>query len=264
MWQWIPAKWRRSSRDDARDRGERGAVVEPEAELGVLGAGLDELVRVRFDAGRDAHVHAGVDPDGRREPRDAIELVERVDDDAADAGFERARAARRRTCCCRGTRCAPAGSPRAARRTARRRSRRRGRDPPRRRAAPSRRTGTPCSRTPRPRRTPPRTRGTARAARPRRTRRAAYRSVRPARPGRRRRARPGRRRRPSPRRGSSVRSNGALVVMPSCVGFGIVSSSRRAISSGACTPRIAERVGEADPARFRQPQPGLGRARRRR
>ena len=75
-------------RDDARDRGERDAVVEPEAELGVLGAGLDELVGVRFDTGCDPHVEGRRHPDRRREPGDAIELGGRVDDDPTDACVE--------------------------------------------------------------------------------------------------------------------------------------------------------------------------------
>ena len=91
---------------------------------------------------------------GCRETVDAIELVERVDDDAADPVLAPRAAARRRTCCCRGTRRAPSGTRRAARRAARRRSRRRARGPPRRRGGPSPCRGTPCSRTQRPRRTP--------------------------------------------------------------------------------------------------------------
>ena len=69
-------------------RAQRVAVLQAEPELRVVGAGLDVLVRVRFDAGRHAHEH------GRRravvgEQLEPVELVERVDDDPADTGLER-------------------------------------------------------------------------------------------------------------------------------------------------------------------------------
>ena len=70
-------------------RGTRHAVSHCEAKLRILGTGLDELVRVRLDAGgypheqRRAHVRAG---DQRLDP---VELVMGVGDDASDTRVER-------------------------------------------------------------------------------------------------------------------------------------------------------------------------------
>ena len=57
----------------------------------------------RTMTGRDAALRGDARRPGRS-PR-------RVDDDPADAGVERARGSRRRTCCCRAGRSAPAGTP---------------------------------------------------------------------------------------------------------------------------------------------------------
>ena len=78
---------------------------------------------------------------------------------------------------------------------------------------------------------------------------------------RRRRARRGRRRRARRARASTDAERGSSDEVERrghASASSARSSSRRAISSGACTPRSAERVGEADPARLGQPQPGLG------
>ena len=94
------------------DGTRRRARRDREAELGVVLAGAHELVGVRLDAGCDAHEHGG--------PRhaigqafEAIELVERVDDDATRRHRRARRAARRPTCCCRATPAASAGTPAA-------------------------------------------------------------------------------------------------------------------------------------------------------
>ena len=88
---------------------------QAEAELGVVLAGPHVLVGVGLDAGRDP------DQDGRARPGgdlgdqslEPVDLVEGVDDDAADPGRERRGAARRRTCCCRAGRAARPGTPAA-------------------------------------------------------------------------------------------------------------------------------------------------------
>ena len=66
MWQCSPAKRSARSFDDALHGAQRVAVLQAEAELRVLGAGLDELVRVRLDAGRDAHEHPAATSPRRR------------------------------------------------------------------------------------------------------------------------------------------------------------------------------------------------------
>ena len=60
-------------------------VVHAEAELRVDLAGGDVVVRGGRDAGSDPQEHALP----RRHPLEPLELVERVDDDVADAGVER-------------------------------------------------------------------------------------------------------------------------------------------------------------------------------
>ena len=139
--------------DDARaPRASASPFCEPEAELGVFGAGLDVLVRVRLDARRHAHQHGRRACPSADERLEAVELVERVDDDPADAGVERGAQLGGRLVVAVEHDALGRETRRAARRAARRRSRRRGRDPLRRRGAPSRCRGTPCSRT---RRRPP-------------------------------------------------------------------------------------------------------------
>ena len=89
MWQCTPPN-RSAGLSTTRPRGfERHAVVRGEAELRVERAGLDELVRVRLDAGRDPHEHRGLRGACGRQELEPVELVERVGDNAADAGVER-------------------------------------------------------------------------------------------------------------------------------------------------------------------------------
>ena len=162
------------------DRRRGGTAGQAEAELRVVLAGLDVLVGVGVDAGRDAQQHPR-----RGEPLgvqgvEAVELVEGVDDDAPDAGAhggaelvealvvavedEVARRARRRP----------------ARRGARRPWRRRAAGPPRGPAGPWPRRGRPCWRRPRcRRRTRRRPRGPVPAGGPRRRRTAGCRARRP-------------------------------------------------------------------------------------
>ena len=117
-----------------------GHVVEPEAELRVLLAGLDVGVRRGRDAGRDAEHRPG------SAAAQALDLVERVDHDVADAGARARSRARPGPCCCRACRCAPGGPRPPAPGGARRRWRRRPTGPPRRTAGTRRWRGTPCRR----------------------------------------------------------------------------------------------------------------------
>ena len=80
------------------------------------------------------------------DPLEPLDLIERVDDDVADAGARAPVRARRRSCCCRACRSARGRSRRSAPGAARRPRRRRRRGPPRRRAAAPRCRGKPCSR----------------------------------------------------------------------------------------------------------------------
>ena len=120
------------------------AVGEVEPELRVVLTGGDELVRVGVHAGRDPQQHvgriAGAVGDERVEP---VHLVERVDDDVADAARRSRVAARRRSCCCRASRTPTPARRRRARRATRPRWRRRAASPRRTRGAPSLGTGTP-------------------------------------------------------------------------------------------------------------------------
>ncbi len=84
-----PGKTRPLRLDDASHRRERVTACDAEAELRVVGAGLDELVRVRLDARRHPDLHRGRGKPARDERGDAVELVHRVDDDAPDPAFER-------------------------------------------------------------------------------------------------------------------------------------------------------------------------------
>ena len=116
MWECRPTSSRRRQGEDAPDRLGRGAAGEREAELLVLVRGRDELVGVRLDADGDPDQ----DPRRarpRRSPASASRSIssKRVDDDAADAGVERAAELGDATCCCRARRSARAGSrPRSA------------------------------------------------------------------------------------------------------------------------------------------------------
>ena len=163
-----------------------------EAELRVLLPGHHVLVRVRLDPGRDPHeqarraeVGAGLD-----EAAQAVDLVEGVHDDAADACPEG------RLQLVRGLVVAVQHEPRArragcrARRRARRRWRRRGCSPPRWRARPSPCRGRPSWRTRRPARRLGPPLGSVPSGAPRRRRTAGCRARRRAR-RRRRRRRPG-------------------------------------------------------------------------
>src|SRR3954471_17349004 len=68
---------------DAVDRGRRG--VEVEAELRVRAAGGDRRVRVRADAGRDAHLHR-LTLARRADLLEALDVAVVVEHDVADAG----------------------------------------------------------------------------------------------------------------------------------------------------------------------------------
>ena len=137
---WVPM-WRvqaeqveaRGGLEHAADRLDGVAAGDREAELLVLVRGGDVLVGVRLDADGHPDHHRAARPAGSRGERgEPVDLVEGVDDDPADARPRARGAARRPTCCCRGSRSAAGRSRPAARRSARRRSRRRGRVPPRR------------------------------------------------------------------------------------------------------------------------------------
>jgi hypothetical protein len=71
---------------DPLGRGGGGAVRQAEAELGVLLAGPHELVGVGFDARRDAQLDAGAGQALGVQGVEAVDLVEAVDDQQADAG----------------------------------------------------------------------------------------------------------------------------------------------------------------------------------
>ena len=181
------------------------------------------------------------------EALEAVDLVEGVDDDAADPGVEGPGAARRRTCCCR----AGPGDRRARRRpgprAARRRWPRRGACPPRGRAGPSPGRGRPWSRRPRPRRRRRPPRGSGPAGGPRRRRTAGV----PNSAARSRRSQPPMRSRPS---------------SPTVGGVG---QQRRAGSGGShrlgrADPEQVEPDGQADPGRPRPATGGPGSARDRR
>ena len=62
MWQWKPAKCKGVGLRHPQCRFTRRAVGDGEAELRVVGAGGDVLVRVRLDPGRDPHQHAAARP----------------------------------------------------------------------------------------------------------------------------------------------------------------------------------------------------------
>ena len=147
MWQCSPTSSSDGSGEHPADRLGRGAGGQREAELLVLLAGLDVLVGVRLDAGRDPDVDALADPGPLGDGREPGDLLGGVDDDAC----------RRRPSTARvelGDRLVVAVEPqplrreagRAARPRARRRCRRRARAPPRRPTARRPWTGTPCRR----------------------------------------------------------------------------------------------------------------------
>ena len=97
-----PSRSQRRPRQHSRDRLERGAAGEREAELLVLVRGGDELVGVRLDADGDPHHHPRAPDSGvRRERASRRDLVERVDDDPADAGVDGPVELGDATCCCR-------------------------------------------------------------------------------------------------------------------------------------------------------------------
>ncbi len=72
-----------------RDGGLGGAGADRKAELGVERAGRRLGVRVRIDAGRQAQDDRLLAAQRARQPVEQLQLVEVVDDDAADAGVER-------------------------------------------------------------------------------------------------------------------------------------------------------------------------------
>ncbi len=75
--------------DDTGRGGERVAVVQTEAELRGFGPGLDELMGVCLDTGRDPHEHTDGCGAAGGEHLEPVELVERVDDDPAYSGRQR-------------------------------------------------------------------------------------------------------------------------------------------------------------------------------
>ena len=117
-----------------------------EAELLVLVRGGDELVGVRLDADGqpDHHRPRRRRARGRSRPAGRSRGTSRAP--PARRPPRPRRRARRTTCCCRATRSARPGTPRAARWPARRRCRRPARGPPRRPSAPPRCRGTPWPR----------------------------------------------------------------------------------------------------------------------
>ena len=147
MCECSPISAQSGQRQHPADRLGRVPAGEREAELLVLVRGGDELVGVRL--------HTDGDPDHHRhrivravldKPGQPGDLVERVDDDGADAVVARPAPARRRTCWSRAARSGRAGSRPAAPAAARRTCRRPGTAPRRRASARSRCTGTPCRR----------------------------------------------------------------------------------------------------------------------
>ena len=237
---------------DARhelERGDRlggGARRDGEAELRVLLPGAHELVRVRLDTRCDPDEHpgpgGGVGGDDSSRPSEAGDLVEGIDDDAADARARAPSPARRSTCCCRAGRGGPPGRRPTGRRGARHRRRRRGACPPRGPAGPWPGTGRPWWRR---RHRPPRRRprhGTRGAGGPRRRRRAACRTPPPARAGRCRRRGGDPSRRPT-RYAGGVGAPGAR-------------SPRRGRSPWRC--RIRQLFGCAVPLATVRPVPAVG------
>ena len=165
----TPTSSRPFRRLSSVDRLGRSPRSQGETELRVLLPGHHVLVCVRLDAGSHPDQKPRPGPpvrrlhDSSRSRPKTIYLVEGVDHDPADSGPASAASARRRTCCCRGTRGAPRRPRRPVRQPAHRRSRRRGPCPPRARAPPSPCTGRLSShRRPRARsRRPPRGTGCA-------------------------------------------------------------------------------------------------------
>ena len=74
--------------DRALDRLHRQSLVQAEAELGVLGAGLMKSCVSASTPGRDADQDRLRDAALRRHRRETVHLLEAVDDDAPDAGVE--------------------------------------------------------------------------------------------------------------------------------------------------------------------------------
>ena len=80
---------RRVARGSRRTASAAWPAGEREAELLVLVGGGDELVGVRLDADGDPHHHRRAHAELGRDRGDPVDLVERVDDDPADAGLQR-------------------------------------------------------------------------------------------------------------------------------------------------------------------------------
>ena len=89
-------------------------VAQREAELLILVRGGDVFVRVRFHADRHPDEDGLANAVVRGDLREALDLVERVDDDVPDAGVDRADEFGVATCCCRARRSARPGSPPAS------------------------------------------------------------------------------------------------------------------------------------------------------
>ena len=117
MWQWNPTRSHRVALHRRAARPRRAAPVDDgEPELRVVGAGVDVLVRVRLDAGSDAHAArvGGGQPSATRRSMRASSSNESTTM-RPNPVREARRAARRRTCCCRASPCASRGEAGAAR-----------------------------------------------------------------------------------------------------------------------------------------------------
>ncbi len=213
MWACSPTSSSLLGGEHPLDRARRQPVLEPEAELRVELAGGDVVVGRGLDPRRhpDQHPLAPLE-----QPLAALDLVEGVEDQVADAGAGGEEDLLVGLVVAVHVDAVGVEAGPAAPCAARRRRRRRPRAPPRRRAGRRRCRAAPCwRRGPRSRRggarTPRRRRGRGRGCRPRRRGRPGCRALRRARRRRSRRSRGGRARLrgcrrdrpPSPRSGRS-------------------------------------------------------------
>ena len=100
--------------DDAARGFLRGPAGKGKSELLVFVRGRNELVRVRLDADGGANKNSGPDAAGAGHLDKSLDLVERVDHNAADAGIDRLGDLERPICCCRARQFGSGGSPLAA------------------------------------------------------------------------------------------------------------------------------------------------------
>ena len=259
MWQWNPIEVHGVALRHPHRGIARRAARHGEPELRVVGAGGDVLVRVRFDAGGDAHEHPG--GAAGRSPR------------APRCG--RARRTSRR-------RCRPTPSSSASRELELRLVVAVEHDPVGGKPGAQRDVQLPAGRDVEVEalfgdeaghghaqerlarvgdgavaERGPRTPGSVPAARPRRTRRAVCRTSRRARRGRSRRWRGGRRRRPPRSEGAGAGRSGRRSSRPAVARR--PARRRRAACHlvGRVDAEDRERARQPDAARLRQPEPGL-------